>query len=255
MAPKQHITELHIKNYRQFRRLHLDFCDPETNEPLEKICFIGPNGTGKSTLLSLLSKVCQPDFILQRHNSTINQDTLVCWQLQLDENYYYILQFFDPNDSSASHWILPHCIEDSEEWHYLWSDNISFSVDDSLYSHFSTIARECQQVFSQIALQPNSNDLAIHSLAEGSQITGRVPSTSLNSALSLFKHLPAFHQSNTGNLNDFWNFLIYQIKRRERDYQTFLASETVQTLSVAEARYQFNIAHPEILDELAKQRI
>ena len=52
MASKQYITELHIKNYRQFRQLHLNFCDPVTDEPLEKICFIGQMEQGSLRCLN-----------------------------------------------------------------------------------------------------------------------------------------------------------------------------------------------------------
>lgn len=257
MASKQHITELHIKHYRQFRRLHLNFCDPVTHEPLEKICFIGPNGTGKSTLLGLLSEICQPNFTSQDRNMT-RENIFVCWQIQLKGNRYFVLRSFHQPDNSRSlsliHLILPCRVEASEEWRSLWNDDTPFTNEHPLFDHFVTIGREFQNLFStQIALQPNSNDLAIHSLSDGVQFAGSVPDTNLSNALALFKELPAFHRSNTGNLSDFWNFLIYQIKKRESDYQAFLASEAVQALSVAEARHKFETAHPELLGELARQ--
>jgi adenylate kinase family enzyme len=49
------ITHASIQDFRQFRNLALDFTDPVSGKPLEKICFIGPNGTGKSTLLKALA--------------------------------------------------------------------------------------------------------------------------------------------------------------------------------------------------------
>ena len=48
------ICSIHIKGYQQFADTYLDFNNPKTGEPADKICFIGPNGTGKSTLLNLL---------------------------------------------------------------------------------------------------------------------------------------------------------------------------------------------------------
>lgn len=259
MSSKQHITELHIKNYRQFRRLHLNFCDPETNEPLEKICFIGPNGTGKSTLLNLLSEICQPDFHRQ-DRSMVDENALLCWQVQCNENRYYILRSFlkSPHDFLRSlrttHLILPSNVACSEEWHSLWNDHIPFDSDHPLFQHFQVIANEFEKLISvPLALQPNSNDLAIHSLADGVQFTGKIPTTNLSNALAISKALPAFHRSNTGDLSDFWDFLIYQIKKRESNYQAFLTNEAVQTLSVAEARREFDSKHPEILAELAKQ--
>jgi hypothetical protein len=34
------ITEIRVKNYRQFRNFHLSLRHPETPAPLEKVCFI-----------------------------------------------------------------------------------------------------------------------------------------------------------------------------------------------------------------------
>jgi len=49
------ILKLIIENYQQFKHLELDFTHPQTGEPLDKICFIGRNATGKSTILWILS--------------------------------------------------------------------------------------------------------------------------------------------------------------------------------------------------------
>jgi len=52
------LKSIHIKNYRQFENLGLDLTYPKGHkkegEPLEKICIIGDNGTGKTTLLDLI---------------------------------------------------------------------------------------------------------------------------------------------------------------------------------------------------------
>lgn len=250
MASKQYITELHIKNYRQFRQLHLNFCDPATNAPLERICFIGPNGTGKSTLLGLLSQVCRPDLMLPNTTVWLDTHALICWQIQLNEKRYYIFKWSEPQ----VHFTLPDSVAGSEEWDSLWNDDASFSRNHPLFDYFAAISRRFQDVFpTQLALQPNSNDLAIYSLTDGIQFTDRLPNTTLNNALMRFKELSSFHLSNVGDLSDFWNLLIYQIKKRESDYQTFLDNEAVQALSVADARRQFDNEHPKLLDELAEQ--
>ena len=48
------ICKVYIKGFQQFEDLELDFTNPKTGEPLDKICFIGRNGTGKSTILQVL---------------------------------------------------------------------------------------------------------------------------------------------------------------------------------------------------------
>ncbi|MEY4925781.1 MAG: hypothetical protein RI894_217 [Bacteroidota bacterium] len=53
------ITNIHFDKYKQFENLRLDFTYPEghpkAGQPLDKVCFIGQNGTGKTTILDALS--------------------------------------------------------------------------------------------------------------------------------------------------------------------------------------------------------
>jgi ABC-type lipoprotein export system ATPase subunit len=50
------IFSIHINDFHQFKDLHLDLTYPKGHEkegsPLEKVCFIGQSGTGKTTLLN-----------------------------------------------------------------------------------------------------------------------------------------------------------------------------------------------------------
>lgn len=52
------ITKLSIKNFHQFKDLEVDLTYPKGHkkegEPLDKVCFIGQSGTGKTTLLKLI---------------------------------------------------------------------------------------------------------------------------------------------------------------------------------------------------------
>ncbi|MEM7532487.1 MAG: AAA family ATPase, partial [Chloroflexota bacterium] len=249
-----HITELRIKNYRQFQNIHLDFCDPETGKPLDKICFIGANGTGKSTLLDLLSQICQTDSIVKTNSSWLGENGLICWRVEENNNSHFILKGPTGAPFKNMHLALPAKVGESKEWNILWSDDRPFNPTHPLFSHFSPIGKAFNDLFlQQIALNPNSTDLAVHSLPDGVQIKDKIPKTSLNNALSLNNHLPAFHQSNSGELVDFWNFLIYLIKKRERDSQAFLRNREIRSLSVGEALDKFDQENPEILSELAQQ--
>jgi ABC-type lipoprotein export system ATPase subunit len=52
------ITGIDIGEYRQFKNIKFDFTYPEghpkAGKPLEKVCFIGQSGTGKTTLLNVI---------------------------------------------------------------------------------------------------------------------------------------------------------------------------------------------------------
>ena len=54
------ISNLAIKNFKQFKNLSLDFTYPKGHEkegkPLDKICIIGQSGTGKTNLLDVIKK-------------------------------------------------------------------------------------------------------------------------------------------------------------------------------------------------------
>ena len=67
------ICSIHIKGFQQFQDTFLDFTNPETGEPLDKICLIGKNGTGKSTILLLIEKLLtiQPDQGLASSDSIV----------------------------------------------------------------------------------------------------------------------------------------------------------------------------------------
>lgn len=52
------ITGIEIGEYRQFKNIKFDFTyptdHPKAGQPLEKVCFIGQSGTGKTTLLNVI---------------------------------------------------------------------------------------------------------------------------------------------------------------------------------------------------------
>ena len=52
------ITGIDIGDYRQFKNIKFDFTyptdHPKAGQPLEKVCFIGQSGTGKTTLLNVI---------------------------------------------------------------------------------------------------------------------------------------------------------------------------------------------------------
>lgn len=64
------VKELYIKKYHQFEDFRLDLTYPEGHEkaaqPLDKVCFIGQSGTGKTSLLNIMSKyLCNLHFLIE----------------------------------------------------------------------------------------------------------------------------------------------------------------------------------------------
>ncbi len=58
------ICWMRIVGYQQFQDVFLDFTHPETGEPLDKICLIGANGTGKTVVLEVISSLLSKETTL-----------------------------------------------------------------------------------------------------------------------------------------------------------------------------------------------
>ena len=70
------ITGIEIGEYRQFKNIKFDFTYPEghpkAGQPLEKVCFIGQSGTGKTTLLNVIWDFLQISDDLYKSNTPGN---------------------------------------------------------------------------------------------------------------------------------------------------------------------------------------
>ncbi len=103
-------------------------------------------------------------------------------------------------------------------------------------------------------IQLMRGDLVVYSPPDTSSLLPRgqsLPTASVNEALPLLKDFPVFHEVSAEQVNSFWNVLIYHIKKREQDWQGYLALPENRTKSVAEVEAAFQKSHPEILVEIA----
>jgi recombinational DNA repair ATPase RecF len=70
------VKELYIKDYHQFEDFGLDLTYPEGHEkagqPLDKVCFIGQSGTGKTSLLEVINSFVE-DSLQSVLNSVSNK--------------------------------------------------------------------------------------------------------------------------------------------------------------------------------------
>ena len=66
------ITGIHINDFHQFKDFHLDLTYPKghkkAGKPLEKVCFIGQSGTGKTTLLRIINELNSEQRTYNRNN-------------------------------------------------------------------------------------------------------------------------------------------------------------------------------------------
>jgi len=77
------ITKIELHNYRQFQNLELDLTyptgHPKEGKPLEKVCFIGQSGTGKTTLLNLIQLITQQDEESDLFSDSVNSISVQCY--------------------------------------------------------------------------------------------------------------------------------------------------------------------------------
>ncbi len=251
MAETMRITAILLKDYRQFRSFYLPLVDHNTGEALTKVCLIGANATGKSTLLALIAQFLERGVPIPLKWESETYKSFIGFRIQLDTKDYYvtIIQRFGTFCFDAN-------VEANPAWQTLWTSELTSVEVDALIKQLppSQLA-----VLDKIRLRPNNTDLAIYAPPDGASLVKAggelvdLPHTDLSTALTLFNNLPAFHRVAYDQVEEFWNFLIYQIKKRENDFQIFLNATEVQSLSVAQARQQFNATHPEILTGLATQ--
>jgi ABC-type polar amino acid transport system ATPase subunit len=87
------VSELYIKKYHQFEDFKLNLTYPEghpkAGKPLDKVCFIGQSGTGKTTLLEILKNIVTWINIRNGYDEdpTFSMELLQeFYQIEFDEN-------------------------------------------------------------------------------------------------------------------------------------------------------------------------
>lgn len=256
MTGKMHITAILLKNYRQFRSFRLPLVDPNTDEPLQNVCFIGANATGKSTLLALIAKFLETGKPQPATEEWDDENWVIAFKVRVNGDEYYIVgtKSFEPFVVSAQ----SHLIQ-SAGWHELWEPNVPYKKSTEAFALILTALESNPIAVDEIELKPNQRDLAIYAPPDGTSLLRKgglardLPATDLNHALLLVNHLPAFHTVSYEEVERFWDFLIYQITKRERDRNEFLNNPDVQSLSVAQAHQQFDKTYPDILQAMARE--
>lgn len=160
------ITGIDIGDYRQFKNIKFDFTypagHPKEGQPLDKICFIGQSGTGKTTLLKIIEEYFKTidsglniqQFIadkgrksIQHHREDsgfINYEYLKCIKIySLYDNRNVVFDRYDKNNTSERgggllNWLSKDLIIDrdqhSSKFCLFIPDHVSSSADSLLYA-------------------------------------------------------------------------------------------------------------------------
>lgn len=254
------ICKIYIGDYKQFKRLELDFTHPETGKPLDKICFIGRNGTGKSNLLELI------------RNTLISNLSDFPFQIILKiffENEELLL-FKNPFKHGV--FLLKAGSVDEKDFvvrYFDYRNNSNTEIEDTqrvalFRMYLNDLENKKQGYFDWASMQKfvdwfyanKKNDKLLvnvfpESFSKSYSQINRVPSSTLNSALELFNGLPAVHHIAADYVGEFWKQLNYLIKKRENDRNEFEDRPENQNKTKSQLRVEFDSQNAEILFKLA----
>jgi predicted ATP-dependent endonuclease of OLD family len=244
------ICKVYIKGFQQFEDLELDFTNPKTGEPLDKICFIGRNGTGKSTILQILYQI-----INKIGPSSFIRIPFLLAKIKNKDTFYYILYsktlgketliYNSEIEKEANDWKLE--LASVSDFEKLYSNS---------YSKYLLSAEE-KKIFIELpGLKKNTSDLIILSPAESESNQymriDDLPKTDLNTALSAYKDFPPSHIISNEKIGEFWTLLIYLIKKRENDFREYESQEENQNKTVKTVKEEFDKVNPKILNKLSE---
>ena len=101
------ISKIEIKDFHQFKDLTIDLTYPKGHAkeglPLDKVCFIGQSGTGKTSLLELIPKIlCEYDtqFILKSGVDSLYDKIDASIVFGYQNEYSNNVRFSEPDESN-----------------------------------------------------------------------------------------------------------------------------------------------------------
>jgi ABC-type thiamine transport system ATPase subunit len=238
------IRKLYLLNYQQFQRCIVDFTDKHGNA-VDRICLIGRNGTGKSTILRLI------DTFL---DSTRLPDG-VAVEIEIDGRHILV-----PGAPPSGGHEQP-------------ASPTGPDITDARLHHGALL--ECESVASLLLLTrsagapdapwqgklkrspASASELLVYSPAEaerserpGVDASGH-PKTSLNEAIEMFTaRFPARHVISNERVHEMWSVLVYLVNKREGDRRTFENTAANLQKTKAQLIAEFDGQHPPVLDAL-----
>jgi hypothetical protein len=227
------ITRLGVRGYRQFRDTTLDFVDPKTGKPLEKICFIGGNGTGKSSLLKILYALFDAQFRIR----DASRKALALMELAHNDKRWLVYGR-EIRPRSLNEKFLP--------FDQLWSTGSERDarIDSQALIVTSEMATELREQLV-IYCPPDSEQRPV--LGELSD----VPNAQLDRALTRIDAPERKQIVGQATVGAFWSDLIAAIKQRESKLLSAHKLEQNRDRTIREVEDQFVRENPEILHELS----
>jgi predicted ATP-dependent endonuclease of OLD family len=248
------IAWIRIKGFQQFEDTFIDFRHPESGKALDKICLIGRNGTGKSTILQLIHSCFLKDGF--RFNLSTN---LCAVKIEVNSKSFILVltRLINPEAGYRYAFLYDSAIESIDEW---FEDLFKHSKVGNALAYFNSESQtKIESPFhkhqirddSPLDLENNNSDLLLYCPAESSynDLIGisDVPAVNLDEALEMFRSLPFSHFVSNETITDFWRRLIYLIKKREDDRSEYENDSKNIEKTKKQLIEEFDSMNPDIL--------
>jgi len=249
------ITKIIIPDNQQFQNFELELTYPELHakagKPLDKICFIGRNGTGKSTILQTIANFLSS---FENPEDDFDFEQLIIQILFNDKKYFVLPQIETIDNSDIEEkivYLISAKIEEKKDWvSDLLENELNTTEFENLYKEYIA-ERFTLAEFKQKVLK---NAQTIFSPAESHKNLlleiDKTPKTDVNEALELFKIQPDFHYISNETVNEFWKYLVFLLKKRDDDFKLFLEANQDETYK--QLKQRFEELQPSILKTLAE---
>jgi energy-coupling factor transporter ATP-binding protein EcfA2 len=240
---------------------------PKAGKPLDKICLIGKNGTGKTTLLELLN------LLLSRSdsNNTKLGDLESKLLIQLTDNkgnQFYItpgisrqkfLPGFETNFNGRMSYLSHglYFLRNQLKSQDLFGKSNEHLMERKAFQEAFIDSKELPDSFLDFfhpERHSNRSCLIFSPVDSGKnefQETGMVPNTYLSEALKHYKTPPFKFTISTANVKDFWMSVIYHVNNRRERREEFERRPENLDLSKRELIHAFDRSNPDILDKLS----
>ena len=213
------ICKIYIKGFQQFQDVELDFTNPETGEPVEKVCFIGSNGTGKTILLNEIKNAL--NFVSRNGFGFENFGhirPLTIFEFFTEKRFFYCI--------FSAHQVSQYCFF-SEKKIINKNSLSSLKSGEDIAEFLTKIKNSINANHHEEMIEGISRKktLFINSPAEAisnsSLLISDVPESSVNEALSLNKSFPTYALVSADKINEFWRILVYSLRKRAEDRDNY----------------------------------
>lgn len=240
------ILQVLVQAMPPFSDFQVEFTYPEGHEkagkPLDRICLIGGNGTGKSSLLKLLATYLK-DTLRFRSKS------LFLVKLEIDGRRLYAVHI---NNNGL---LFKEEIDEEPLWMFeLIRDQAITLAFTQNYEKYCIGHEEEPELYDNLWFENNGNDLVIFQPSDyhrdfGIGLSG-VPPVKGHEAESLVGNFPFYNEVSPAKLTDFWAMLGFLFYRRDKAFRDFADLKENNGKPESILKKLFDKDHPTILDSL-----